>query len=1094
MKEKILKTILIIAMIASITLAHIIILATDVISYAFHDVGRENVEFKVQVEEQKPINSHDLKISMQVTVKKEGYLNGKIQLNNENFKFKQEPVEGVETITDQEITLKQINGGEQLNLSIGLDVNLPEKINLSTFNQENSLLLKGSYTNAIQNKSEVEIEAKAKIELTKPETEEEVSFLDAQILTNKIYQIGGQNKRLIQVEVKSGLQEVSYPIKQSLIQLEAPEGVEKITIAERGTYATNGKEEGKNNDQTFSHHQEGSKLAIQIKNPEEEGKISYQKQKQDTIIVTYLYKEEKQFQEEAIKIKNNILIYDQEQTTYEKEIEAKIEEEKEEIINYTIENEAEIYKGNLYIGQEQNYKSMSKIDIRYPEIENNIKIQEGNSYYQANNNEEEYQLPANSIYKKTMINQEQLLNILGDEGELILKKEDGKLIQKINKQTINPEEKILSIEHETDTKQIILEINHAKNQGTLDIMHEKAIAPEYKERNEVKALESLVVEGTLKATNQIGERKAEGRTKLLETITKAETSINNNQLVAGTTNENVEIKTTLVTNENSCELYKNPEIEVEFPEKIEQVTLKNVSLLYGEGLIKQNEQIYQNENGNMVAKIELLGEQANYVDNELVKGANVILNCDLKVAAIEENEEQQIQVNYTNHKAEELTYENDGKNQIDVNYIVTETTQNAANQKEEENKQETEQAPEQTTAPITVSKTIAAGNGSDIYEGQAQKYIIKIKNNTNQEIKNIHIKDEIPEELVYLKTDYAQGYANVYQEDETKKAFELQIREITEEEEEQMEEDIHDIDPQEITTLKPNKEIEIFYHARVRKNAENVGKTIGTKAQIKIEQDDTIYETNLVENTIKASNIQVDMIANVSPHRNYIKGSCISYKIVIKNIAGQKLTGIKAYTTIPEYTSYVEAASMIYSEEDNSYVEDKTETRKNAIYNQETETVTWEVGNLKEGEEKAFFLSVRLESTEKTTKLIPNQITVQGDNLDPSHSNVEEVKQSGVAECTIVKQTDLPSKYVYEGSQFQYIITVVNTGEQPVMGNLVDELPEGVMLNEVFYKIEGNKGNRNVIEKGILEIRSGVLTGMESQIKKIDRHKYRMLK
>ena len=28
-----------------------------------------------------------------------------------------------------------------------------------------------------------------------------------------------------------------------------------------------------------------------------------------------------------------------------------------------------------------------------------------------------------------------------------------------------------------------------------------------------------------------------------------------------------------------------------------------------------------------------------------------------------------------------------------------------------------------------------------------------------------------------------------------------------------------------------------------------------------------------------------------------------------------------------------------------------------------------------------------------------------------------------------------------------------------------------------------------VIEKGILKIRSGVLTGMESQIKKIDRHK-----
>lgn len=367
MKEKILKTVIIIGMILSITLANLIVLASDVISYALYDAGKENIEFKIQYENsQKPINSEDIKIKMQVKVKNQGYFNGKIELGNENLKFKQEEVEGVEKITDKEISLKQLNGGETLNLLIGIKVALPEKIEIGALNQESSFNLKGTYTNALKNKSEVEIQEKAKLELTKQETEEEESLLEAQIITNKIYKIEEQNKRMIQLQIKSGLNQNGYPIKETTLEIEAPKGVEKAQVIERGTLATNGKEEGKNNNQTLHYETEGNNLKIQIKNPEEEGKISYQKQKQDTIIVTYIYNEEKQFQEETIKTKSKILIYDQDQTTYKKEIETQIEEEKEEVINYSINNETNIYKGNLYIGQEQDYKSMSKIDIRYP--------------------------------------------------------------------------------------------------------------------------------------------------------------------------------------------------------------------------------------------------------------------------------------------------------------------------------------------------------------------------------------------------------------------------------------------------------------------------------------------------------------------------------------------------------------------------------------------------------------------------------------------------------------------------------------------------------------------------------------------------------
>ena len=53
--------------------------------------------------------------------------------------------------------------------------------------------------------------------------------------------------------------------------------------------------------------------------------------------------------------------------------------------------------------------------------------------------------------------------------------------------------------------------------------------------------------------------------------------------------------------------------------------------------------------------------------------------------------------------------------------------------------------------------------------------------------------------------------------------------------------------------------------------------------------------------------------------------------------------------------------------------------------------------------------------------------------------------------------------------------------------------PIGPEEEELLTRLTGGRDeigmSYGVIEKGILKIRSGVLTGMESQIKKIDRHK-----
>ena len=381
-------------------------------------------------------------------------------------------------------------------------------------------------------------------------------------------------------------------------------------------------------------------------------------------------------------------------------------------------------------------------------------------------------IEANTAYQKMIIDKEELLSVLGEEGELVIKKTDGTEIKKINKQNVKEDEKIITIQYEEPQKEIIMEINQAKKTGTINIMHQKTILPEYKQRNEVKELEELITTGTFKQTNQIEEKVKQAKTILKETVTKAETKINNSQLVAGKTNANVEIKTTLLTNKENYDLYKNPSIEVEFPEKVQKVDIKNVSLLYGEGLAKEKEETYENEEGRKVVRIQLAGEQAKYTKTDLVKGANVILNCDITVDAMEKNEKQEVQVKYTNNQ-DNVQYENDGICKEEINYIVTEETKLQMKNDEIMKANEAEQA----GAPITVTKTIAVGDGNDIYEGQVQKYTIKIKNNTNQEINGITVRDEIPEELVYVDAIFRNGFENEYKNNETKTSYEIYIHE-----------------------------------------------------------------------------------------------------------------------------------------------------------------------------------------------------------------------------------------------------------------------------------------------------------------------------
>ena len=1028
MKETVLKRILKVLIVVCILLVYLSLMMSDIVTYASSDTGEENVIFEAYFENEngertnqieKSINSEDIRLHIKVEVKNEGYLNGQLELRNANFKFKQEEIEGVNEITDNTIALKQINAGETLDIQVGLEVNLQEEVDLANFNQENSIVLTGSYKNAMQKESSIEKENKIKVALTAPYSEEEEKVkLDTRIITNKIYNINGENKRIIQIAINSGLEKEGYPIGQTKINVQAPEGAEEVTVQERGTQATNGKDEWENDGESLKSEQNENGLNIEINNIQKDGKIYYGREEQDKIIVTYVYAEDMQLEGE-IKTKASIQIYDEYGTILEKEVTNAITEESDEIIGYQIINEQNIYKGKMYAKEEQEYKNITSIDIRYPGIEQNIKLNEGQAVYREEIEGELHEEGAKLVYKTSLINKEELLKVIGDNGELVIKKKDGTEISKINKEKIDAEEtEWIKVTYPENQSEIVIEINNAQNTGTINLLNQKAIKQETLDRETLKMFNNIVVKGTLQQTGNINGRNIESNISLQDTQTKAKLELSNSQLTAGTKNENVELKATLVTNENKYDLYKNPTIEIAFPQEVTDVTINSVNILYGTELAKQSEEVYQNEQGMKVIKVQLAGEQTKHTETGLVEGANIVVNCNVTVGDMEQNASSNIVMRYSNEQ--NVQYDNNGMSETTLNYIV-----------KEENKEEQlvgatpieEPEPQATDDPITVTKRVSSGNNTDIYERQLQKYIITVKNNTDEAISNITVEDDIPSEMFYVESTEESGFNHIYETNESVTTY------------------IKNID-----ILEPEEEIVVCYWTRVKQSDENIGKTVGTKARAKI--NDITYESNLVQNTIKESDLQIDVVAVSDIRSKYVKDDILKYKIIVTNISDTNMEDIKVVNNIPEGTKF-EFASKV-----NITTNEISEDTSGSNYDSATNSIIWNIDSLDVEEQTILYFEIRLEAMEndQVERIIPTKVYAQINNEKIYYSNIEEMTQFENLSFTIIMESSLYDKYIYEGDTFEYIITVKNTSKTRTdVVDVSDLIPEGLYLEKVTY-------------------------------------------
>ena len=141
MEKKVLKKIIALLMIITIMATDFFVLGSNLISYAATldgSTNNDNIEFSVYFKNEngtrvdninESIKKEDLKLYAEIKVKNEGYFNGSIELQESNFKIKNNILSSdISNIEENKVNLKQINAGATVEIELDIEPVISETI------------------------------------------------------------------------------------------------------------------------------------------------------------------------------------------------------------------------------------------------------------------------------------------------------------------------------------------------------------------------------------------------------------------------------------------------------------------------------------------------------------------------------------------------------------------------------------------------------------------------------------------------------------------------------------------------------------------------------------------------------------------------------------------------------------------------------------------------------------------------------------------------------------------------------------------------------------------------------------------------------
>ncbi len=772
-KNKKTQRILAILLIITMTLVNILFLGKNLIAYAFEtdlesqneNTQSNNVKFDAYFNDNGGKNVHSAIfdatsnnsiINLHLAVKdagylKEAYIDFRDEQNSTDTNY--DIISDLDDTTliqnvNKElktIALNFVDYGTDAVIQIPVRTVIPNLMDINKLKQKTNVTLRGIYVDRLG----TEMDILKTITLSLGWNIETELNLEQSVVKYIPYTNNEQSGILLQMQVteKQNKEDFVLPVKSSEIKIEVPKIADvlpenAIVIADQ-TLATNG-DKIEFTENNWNYDKENGTISIKSEMYQEEGKV-WAGTGADTYLITYIYPNATIDEEQTItsnieaKMENFSAegVVEKSATLNEEII---LNEEIGSIVTYSVKaNQEEMSKGRMYANCNsdiKNYDTAYELTIKanvsnYETVEKLAFEIPTDTFLKG---EKEYSIP-NTYSNQITISKANMQKVLGEDG--FVKMSDGTGTYIINSETedvdgnyiINLDEQISNIMIET-SKPIADEIFKIDVSKIIskDLIYPKAQLKEF---------------DTLKVNVYANSDVISDTIALTETSTNAKLEMSNVDLVSSTENKDVNFKIILNNSSENSDLYKNAVFEIALPKYIEDI-YGMANILYSSGLEIDKIEKVSTENG-IVLKIITKGAENLFSDGVLTNGAVITIDATLKIGELEENVSDKVIFTYTNENA--IAYENEGKEEIDVNFIARPKT-------ETQNDQPEVVTNPNLTADLDEKATLEANtkiiyqeeeidSTDSVMEKQEVIYITTIKNTSTVDATNVQLVTNI---------------------------------------------------------------------------------------------------------------------------------------------------------------------------------------------------------------------------------------------------------------------------------------------------------------------------------------------------------------
>ena len=1006
-------------------------MGSGLISYAADEQNQITFNAQILDSEGKEVKEADitseLNLHLSIAVKEGNLKNVNLDLSNCNFKLKDES--GID----------QINAGETKELDFKIVARNDDQFKLDLLNMESKIKLTGTYSN--DNKTE-EVNKEKTVSVKwnaqelynmDDETRKATKVLENEIITNKTYTIDGEEKRVVQVKIKSGIKDNIYPIEKTQITANPLESgkmeegkfvdenelkAEKVEVVAYSTKATNGKDGSANFGKaeenklgSWKYDSESGKITITVNNSKDENNcVAWAKNAVDEFVITYIYNEESVKNVNAFRtvVESNLKLYTDE-GEHKKTVRYWVTNaEKAMPIELNIQAPESLSKRNIQKGE--SFAEAWTLNISNTQIGGDILAVSEIDKLNISDSED---IKPVTHYNATYINKEDFINILGENGEIvILNMATGEKLGKITKEsTIENNDKILGISYSENASQIGVQISKPVKAGKLSIASRKTLnissVEEYVSKiDKIDSLTINAIAGIQKAGEEDFIYSTETISKQISLVSpksNAELGINlgkdKETLPVGEENK-VDFTVTLHTSKETDKLFNNPTVQIELPEQVKEAS------------IVENTEGISNANGlelngitinNNIIEVKLTGNQGEYVDYN-GQDTTITFSANLKTPELQPTTTGDIKLTVVN-----------GEEKIEDSKQVTFSAEKGiilANSISNYNGEEPE--------ILAIKENSKTGLLSEEKSAIAQ---VKgtIINNTEKDVENIVVVGNFAGEgstiTPILKEQIAVENATVeYSADgQTWEAYNA--------------EKASTYKNYKITFAKlADKSITTFtYKIEIPENL-GANKSMNSTYAIKIEDKAQKAATITLETPQK---IEIEVSAKAISDTIYEEQE-VTFTVDVTNKSNVTAKNVSLEASLPEELELV-------SKPENFDIEaGKTVTK----------TITSKVKALPE--------ETKQKDITTTIKAIPNGKEDQAKTVE-----VKNVVKQALIKATIEDAYSDGAEFIYEGGQLGYKTTITNVSDETLTNVVItSKLPEGTKLNtkEIgVYKYEATE-------------------------------------